>query len=195
MGKRGRSQAEDDFIMRDMTRLRRDLTRDVVAIKQELLPKLDEAVLDIDRVLTLSETNPHVIRDMFSGLPPHNIDKLIENGNEVGVRVSTRFNLFAHILFVAFPFHNNRRKAKDSASWKSNEKCNGILLRLSFSRDTNDIYWMDVIKELSTAAMRCCERIAQQQAQQMIHNVQQQANQAIQQAQQQAMQAQGDMQL
>jgi hypothetical protein len=199
MGKRGRSLVETEdqdeaTIVQGITRLKRDIKQDIMCVKNEALPNLIELVRDIELSFNLSEENDNSICGIFNELPEKTIDKMVEEINK-SQNKKHKLKRFSQTLFPQYYNIIKDAMLKLELAESLMRNTTEYLLRLAFSRGTHDIYWSDVIRELTRSAKKCGERNAQQQAQQLIQNMQQQANQAIQQAQQQALQAQGNMQI
>ena len=201
MGKRARSSGsgqdgganveEDRQVTKSM------LSRDLRELRIETPPQLQQYVIEMEKLFNESETRPDVIQQVINTLPSDVLVKLIDqinkNNNTMHKYRYTSQAVFPKLLHEICEL---RLKVKQAEMFATG-LC-AYLLSLCFPDDSGrqgTVSWRNLTRSLSSAAVRAGEMRAQQEAQQVIHNMQQQANQAIQQAQQQAMQAQGDMQL
>ena len=195
MGKRGRSIGADVNVDDHVVALRRCVLNDIRELSRGGVDQLLEPVAKIDEQVTAVNGNPSIVKDILHSLTSEQISKLVSVSSTHFSNLENKLTAFSKILFLQLHKIIIDLSLKLNMAEQLMLNVTEYLLVLSFSGDTGNIIWSELVKSLSSAAVKSGERNVQQEAQQMIQNMQQQANQVIQQAQQQAMQAQGDMQL
>ena len=195
MGKRGRSIGTDVNVDDHVVALRRYVLNDIRELSRGGVDQLLEPVAKIDEQVTAVNGNPSIVKDILHSLTSEQISKLVTVSSTHFINNDKKLTAFSKILFLQLNNIIIDLKLKLNMAEQLIRNVTEYLLVLSFADDCGNLQWSELVKSLSSAAVKSGERNVQQEAQQMIQNMQQQANQVIQQAQQQAMQAQGDMQL
>ena len=201
MGKRARSNGsgQDDGanVEEDRQVTKCKLSRDLRELQIGTPPQLQQHVADMERLFNESDTRPDAIQQLINTLPSDVLVSMVDHVNKCRTNPQ-RYKHLSHKLFPKFlkDIYELRLKVNQAETFATG--LSAYLLRLGFPDESGIqgvVSWRNLSRSLSSAAVRAGEMKAQQEAQQVIHNMQQQANQAIQQAQQQAIQAQGNMQL